>query len=374
MAKGADADALEAIENAVALVQDVNDVRWEAKLLVLKANILSQRGEAEQALQVMHEARNIHRESSDCSQDEALLLRSLAEVHVARGDVTHALQCALDQRELFTKVDDKKGEAISCLLITRVHLAAGNSEKALTVAEEGASLFQGIKDMQGEASAQEIVAELHFGCKNLSEALTAGKLAARLFREAGNWPGQVRALQTISNVHVENDSPDDARKATEEALRTCRKYMTDKRQEVQLLMQLANVSMAVVVKESHGTVHVENVQINYQNFQPATSQAMPSQQQQKPDAQPEEVAIAKKGLELGQVQSLIMTALQTMVGTDEDVPLDAPLMDSGLDSLSSVQFRNDLQQQTGLNLPASIMFDYPTTHALSERLVELSME
>jgi len=46
-------------------------------------------------------------------------------------------------------------------------------------------------------------------------------------------------------------------------------------------------------------------------------------------------------------------------------------MDSGLDSLSMVQFRNTLQQQfPGIPMPASLIFDYPCVRAVAENIVE----
>jgi len=59
-----------------------------------------------------------------------------------------------------------------------------------------------------------------------------------------------------------------------------------------------------------------------------------------------------------------------IIGSDDDVHDDTPLMDTGLDSLSSVQFRNDLTRDFQVKLPASLMFDYPTIGALSEKIVE----
>lgn len=49
---------------------------------------------------------------------------------------------------------------------------------------------------------------------------------------------------------------------------------------------------------------------------------------------------------------------------------DTPLMDTGLDSLSAVQFRNDLTRDFNVKLPASLMFDYPTITALTEKIVQ----
>ena len=50
----------------------------------------------------------------------------------------------------------------------------------------------------------------------------------------------------------------------------------------------------------------------------------------------------------------------------EAIEADAPLMDSGLDSLGAVELRNSLSAAFSLNLPATVVFDYPSIEALSK--------
>ena len=52
-----------------------------------------------------------------------------------------------------------------------------------------------------------------------------------------------------------------------------------------------------------------------------------------------------------------------VLGTD--VAGDQPLMEAGLDSVGSVELRNAVQSAFGVELPATVTFDYPTVDALS---------
>ena len=50
---------------------------------------------------------------------------------------------------------------------------------------------------------------------------------------------------------------------------------------------------------------------------------------------------------------------------------DAPLMESGLDSLGSVELRNSLASRFGIDLPATVTLDYPSISALAAYIASL---
>merc|ERR1712187_860347 len=107
--------------------------------------------------------------------------------------------------------------------------------------------------------------------------------------------------------------------------------------------------------------------------------AQPQQQQQQQVvyqaavAQPAQAVVEEvPGLDRGTCEKIVMGIVVNAIGSDEDVGLDSPLMDSGLDSLSSVAFRNDLQRAVGFNLGAALIFDYPTPRLIVDYLVEAS--
>ncbi|GIL68021.1 hypothetical protein Vafri_21298, partial [Volvox africanus] len=70
------------------------------------------------------------------------------------------------------------------------------------------------------------------------------------------------------------------------------------------------------------------------------------------------------------LRQLVREAVVAAVGAEVDD--QAPLMEAGLDSLAATELRNTLQSAVQMQLPPTLVFDYPTTAAITGFLMEAS--
>lgn len=96
-------------------------------------------------------------------------------------------------------------------------------------------------------------------------------------------------------------------------------------------------------------------------------------------AQAAESAVAApakpKGLNPSMVAKKVMETIKNSLTADEDdIGADSALMEAGMDSLSSVELMTTLSREFQMNFAPSLVFDFPTGRALTDHIVEQSME
>merc|ERR1712216_731749 len=81
-----------------------------------------------------------------------------------------------------------------------------------------------------------------------------------------------------------------------------------------------------------------------------------------------------QGLDTVMVKNkLLEISLRITGAEDGEIEFDTPLMEAGLTSNSAILMRDELSQELpGLNLPVTLVFDYPTISDMSELIIETS--
>merc|ERR1740138_1927488 len=83
-------------------------------------------------------------------------------------------------------------------------------------------------------------------------------------------------------------------------------------------------------------------------------------------------AAEPKGLDPAFVRKQLMAFTKDVIASDEEIELDSPFMEAGMDSLSSVSLMSMVAKEFQMALSPSLVFDFPTVRALEEHLVEES--
>jgi 6-methylsalicylic acid synthase len=99
---------------------------------------------------------------------------------------------------------------------------------------------------------------------------------------------------------------------------------------------------------------------------PILSDVAPKQDRGGEPADPQEIVDPQS------VSQRVVSAVATQLGLPESqVNPDLPLVELGVDSIMTVRLRRQLEQQTGLSLPPTLLWEHPTAAAVTARLVEL---
>ncbi|OMC39938.1 polyketide synthase [Mycobacterium sp. GA-1841] len=93
--------------------------------------------------------------------------------------------------------------------------------------------------------------------------------------------------------------------------------------------------------------------------------------QEEPDRGTEPAPTAGE-LDTEQLAAHVLTAVASQLGLPEaDVNVDLPLVELGVDSIMTVRLRRQLEKQTGLSLPPTLLWEHPTAAAVTARIIEL---
>ena len=76
-----------------------------------------------------------------------------------------------------------------------------------------------------------------------------------------------------------------------------------------------------------------------------------------------------QGQKLEDIRETVASVIASIMG--QEVSQEQPLMAAGLDSLGAVELRKSLQQRLSVDLPATLIFDYPIPKALAGYIAQL---
>jgi len=385
----------------------VNNARGEGMALLQAAGIIGLSPKRlNEALTVAEQAQDIFKKAEDRGAQSFGLLVT-AELHRAADDHKTALQHANARRKLVQEMGYTREEAKALHGIASLHLAARDPAEASRAAREGLRHARVAGDRVTEAHMLIQVAQANAALVSdgalqdrqhqiIEEAVKVSREAVGLSRKVAG--GKIRPLALFWNAYALNISPHAAQalEVVEEALRLFR-AARDRTGEAHATLLTAQVyyrkekgekakqfaDSALAMFQDLGEPRGEELATEFlQYLAPSSGRVQHQQQEQQQQQQqqlemPSVAAVAveqvQKGIDPVVARTQVMKIASEAIGEDEGIEFDSPLMDMGLDSLSSVSLRNDLAKEFSMSLAASVMFDYPSVGALADHIVEKSL-
>lgn len=416
MEQGSLSEGHQAADKAQALWANEGDTKEEIKSMLRLSEIVAMRGQLEEAVEIAEEAM-VSAQKRQNREAEALAVRTLSLFHRETGDLDLALDAARKERLILEKAKDKQGAAQALLNIAAIHLGRDESKEASRAAGAAKTIFKKLKDPYGQVQSLSLIAQAHMtnveqmdedkevpdgalketklntaatraymatqeameivkDCRdevaiataNFSraetlimfaetrEAVTCGRRAAEGFKRLGDDNSSAQALLLTAKGYQELSTPGLAEKAAEEALQLFEK--TEDQEGAAAANELLNEIGPSGMAMGGGGGGANNYDIAEVAAPAAGAESAVAAMKKEP------------AMDRETVKQMVHKEVEMITGGGDDVEDDTPLMESGIDSLSSVQFRNDLTRDFNVKLPASLMFDYPTISTLTDKIMQ----
>eukprot|EP00440_Ansanella_granifera_P022091 gb/GFBE01023993.1/.p1 GENE.gb/GFBE01023993.1/~~gb/GFBE01023993.1/.p1 ORF type:complete len:818 (+),score=261.25 gb/GFBE01023993.1/:1-2454(+) len=409
--------ALRVAREARSAAQRNNDKRAEAMAILREAMVESALGKREDAIQLAKQAQEFFQEGY-WPRGEAQCLQFISEVRSQLGDIDAALESAEERLAVLRELNDLSLESQALVSVANLHLKDENFTEAEKVAKEALTLGQ--KDRNPKAQIEALLVQIQIYGTQLGDktaddkaakplidksvrianealqiagkaqnrsvraivlykraetmimarrhqtALRDAKEASALFQEFEDYQSFARSLLLLSNIKHSMDQTEEGNADMDTAAHIAREIGDSTLiEEVNTFRKALEERKAELERQSKPQVHQPQL-----DAAPVAGPAVDA-----PQAVAASVAAepAKpKGLDAVHVRKQLGAMVKDAIASDEDLELDSPFMDAGMDSLSSVALMSMVAKEFQMALSPSLVFDFPTLRAMEEHLVEES--
>mmetsp|Transcript_73941 Transcript_73941/g.161865 ORF Transcript_73941/g.161865 Transcript_73941/m.161865 type:complete len:538 (-) Transcript_73941:23-1636(-) len=419
-------EAIEASRRSVARCRELGKSEVWALQASSKALLMDAR--TEEAMQAAEEAVAKSREASDRTA-ESIATSYLAEAQLEHGDVDLARATASEARQLASNARDDEALALAYTRLAGVEMADAKLIEALRHAEKAVQLWRRLKDPIREVDVLLIEAAAKLDvcqsrgphtCNNTGLAVLAGtkqvlkqalrcrpqdhacigrakllnartlmqfssyreaeqmlKEAAGAFKKARQMRSEAQARLLLSEASMDCGFLQDARAECKRAVDLCQQVDHTKGLELADALN-ARIDKALglpTAEELRQQAALADAQTDF--IQPELTGGV-AQEMQQSSAQPQNSALAGLGksaitgpISRDLILSKLAETVAAILGDDEPIEEDVPLMEAGITSNTAVILRNSLMEQIpGVSLPPTLIFDYPSMSEISGFIVD----
>jgi tetratricopeptide (TPR) repeat protein len=399
--------ALEIAVNIRALYKDLGSKKKEANASMLLATVYMNQGNYQGAMETAVEAQSLFMEVGD-KKGEGIAWGIIQEVRKAEGDQDEALKASRTKSALFAQAGDKKSQAESLKATAQFFSLQGRPDEGVKAANEALAMARATGDLKTEVEMLNLVAASNLSAlmstvekvpdkqkvsilsKGVDRALRPAREAVALSKKLADKQLLGIALFTVSQIHTVTGQYDAGIKTARDS-----KAVFEETADNQGAAHALCVSAEANFLNGNRATGDEEAQQAWALFHELQDQegeakaaAMTARFREQSVVAFTDMGGAGAGAGGGGGASIAQASAPTMdyvtaaamakevaiqsIGDADDVDMDSPLMDIGLDSLAAIGFREALIVASGLQVPTSLVFDYPSLTAIADLLVETS--
>jgi len=401
-------EAYNQIELAKDLAQKIEEKPLEAFCLSIQSRVQALLSDPQGGVKAADLAIDMFREDGD-RRGECRVWEGLSEIHMTASDFASALRAAKRAESLCEEVGDTRLMARMKHTTSMVHMSADEHQEALSAITEAIKLSRSDDDMRGTvkyiflamdmwvtsltALDPEDKSKVRIYRQGCEKAMRLAKEGVKLSIRLEDRYAECMGNYWVGTMHIMMGRPQDAKVSADTALEIAK----EKRDLLsELYARGLMVQVCLQEKDMKGAKeNLKDVQGIAEELGDPQAQAMADQlkdlvqgsgaQEAAAPTQVAQAVAAPTGQEAasaapadvtfvapdaGVMKQHIIAMVKNMVGGGDEVDGDTPLMESGVDSLASVELRTQLQQEFKVNLPSTVMFNYPTIEGITGLLVD----
>eukprot|EP00811_Abedinium_folium_P025830 NODE_3717_length_1996_cov_9.257357.p1 GENE.NODE_3717_length_1996_cov_9.257357~~NODE_3717_length_1996_cov_9.257357.p1 ORF type:complete len:631 (-),score=203.12 NODE_3717_length_1996_cov_9.257357:104-1867(-) len=286
---------------------------------------------------------------------EASLLATLATALLNTGGLQKALRYVQLSIHHFQQLEEEASEMQATEILAEVCGALGKFKQSTAVANQARLYYQRVQEPGHEGNVVRVLIRTHMWAGEADEAIDAGHEAIDLYRSIDDHASEISTMFELHRVHLKMNNMAAACAILEKGLEVAKFNQLDMHAEwmTQAILKLAEVQLDVKSeRDVSAPVHVVGA-----------GHAVEERLSENP------------GLDTDTVMTIVTHIAREVTSSEEDLEIDSPLMEAGMDSLSAVAFRNQLMHSfEGIALPASLVFDAPTVRLVVLEIVERSKD
>eukprot|EP00931_Biecheleriopsis_adriatica_P103251 TRINITY_DN78110_c0_g1_i1.p1 TRINITY_DN78110_c0_g1~~TRINITY_DN78110_c0_g1_i1.p1 ORF type:complete len:852 (-),score=243.95 TRINITY_DN78110_c0_g1_i1:59-2527(-) len=414
MAKGDVRAALEVASEVRRIAKDLGKRSNEAYAMLLQAQLHHASGQFETALSTVEEAQIIFQQVKD-KKGEGSCWSVIADVRKSMGEKAEALRAARTTQVLYQQAGDKKSQAYAMKASTSLFVATASDQEAVRSANEALAVARASGELKAEVEMLNLVAQATLNAiiktsqgmedadavmyitQHEAQATKHAREAAAMARKLGDKQMTGIATYSLAQCHAVAGRTAAACQAAFECRELLRQTWDRQGEAMAVLMQSESavlngqmqqgrewakeaIEMFKALNDTDGAQKATQTLEQIEEFAGALGGGRGYPAKAEEHRGPEETVVSaapvqkKPALSPEKARDLAKKVALEAIGGDEDVTLDDALMDIGLDSLAAIAFREQLSHNSGIPLPSTLIFDYPSLSAVADHLVESSQE